>query len=316
MMKLSINILVFTCLFSGFYSCETEFSHPDYKTRNIVIVVVDGARYSETWADSGTANIVYMRDELSKLGCICTNFYNNGPTYTLAGHVALTTGVYQEINNSGQEIPFFPSVFQYFDYKNKQDSMVSYIISSKGKLQVLSNCQDAEWTQRFMPKTACGMNNEGVQSVSREDSLTFIEVIRILNTCHSKLTLLSFREPDYSAHQGNWNNYLKGISDTDKLIFRLWNFLQNDSVYKETTTLFVTNDHGRHLDTIADGFISHGDGCEGCRHLFFFAAGPDFKNNEILKNRHELIDIPATVAELLQIDLPHSNGTIMYDLFK
>lgn len=80
--------------------------------------------------------------------------------------------------------------------------------------------------------------------------------------------------------------------------------------------MFVTNDHGRHLDTVSVGFSSHGDGCEGCRHVMFYAYGPDFKQNVVVNNPRDLIDISATIAELLQFKMPYGKGQVMMELFK
>ena len=34
------------------FSCEKENLRPKYLTENIIVVVIDGARFSETWGDS------------------------------------------------------------------------------------------------------------------------------------------------------------------------------------------------------------------------------------------------------------------------
>jgi len=298
------------------FSCDKIIPAPEYFTKNVIIIVIDGARYSETWGDSSFDHIPEMHKHLSTLGCIYTNFYNNGPTYTLAGHAAITTGFYQEIDNSGKEYPQNPSIFQTWNNKYKNESNRSWIISSKDKLQVLASCKQNWWKGNCQPSTNCGINGLGVGSGSRNDSATFRESLNILSENHPNLVLLSYREPDYSGHQGNWKNYLKGISDTDNYLEQLWNFLQNDSIYKGCTTLFVTNDHGRHLDGVLDGFVSHGDACEGCKHVFLFACGPDFKQAKIIDKKRELIDIPATISILLNFKLPAGNGKPMDELFE
>ena len=85
--------------------------------------------------------------------------------------------------------------------------------------------------------------------------------------------------------------------------------------YKTKTAFFVTNDHGRHLDTISNGFIGHGDGCDGCRHLFFYASGPDFNSNVVLSRNRNLSDITATIAHLFNLKMEHIQGEVMDELF-
>jgi arylsulfatase A-like enzyme len=179
----------------------------------------------------------------------------------------------------------------------------------------LADCNNPYWQGKYTPSVNTGVNGLGLGSGYREDSLTCQLTLQILKEHHPNLVLINFRDPDYSAHSAIWSGYLAGIKKTDEYIFRLWTFLQNDSEYKKTTTLFITSDHGRHLDSVADGFVSHGDGCDGCRHLGFFASGPDFKNGVRINTHREQIDIPMTVAELMGFDLPNAKGNVMTELF-
>ena len=78
----------------------------------------------------------------------------------------------------------------------------------------------------------------------------------------------------------------------------------------------MTNDHGRHLDGIADGFVSHGDHCRGCTHINFMGYGPDFKEDSLIYTQYELIDILPTIGDLLGFDYHEAQGVVMSDLFK
>lgn len=315
-MKIAKAILVLIILLSiSFFSCEKDPYNSGYITKNVFVVIIDGPRYSETWGDITGKNIPNMR-KISEVGVVYSSFYNNGPTYTLAGHTALTTGAYQEINNTGLELPAFPSMFQYFNRKYSKSKPVSRIFASKDKLGILSDCIDSTWNGYFRPLTDCGVNGTGLGSGYRDDSLTFIRTLNVLSVEHPSLVLLSFREPDYSAHQNNWEAYIQGIRKTDEYVYQLWSFIKQDNYYRGKTTMIVTNDHGRHLDNISDGFVSHGDTCEGCRHISLLAYGPDFKTGEMIKNNREIIDIPATIAQLLKFSMPTGQGVIMKELFK
>ena len=321
--KLLCSIIL---IFSGIVcSCIKDIDHRYapvknasriYKTRNVVIIVVDGLRYSEGWGDSTHQYIPRMAETLSKQGVINTRFYNRGETYTLAGHTSLTTGVYQSINNEGMEYPKNPSIFQYWNQEYGNNQIKSWIITSKDKLAVLGDCTDGLWKGKFIPSVNSGVDGLGLGSGYRDDNMTLITAMEILKKNHPNLVLINFREPDYSGHTGIWNAYIDGVRKTDEYVYLLWQFLQNDSKYKNTTTIFVTSDHGRHLDGIADGFAGHGDECDGCRHLNFYACGPDFKKGTILNVNREQIDIPATIAEMLGFNLPSGDGKVMTELFK
>ena len=77
----------------------------------------------------------------------------------------------------------------------------------------------------------------------------------------------------------------------------------------------MTNDHGRHGNGNRDGFISHGDGCRECRHLNFFAIGPDFKKNIVLNTKRSQVDIAATISTLMNFEMPSGKGETMRELF-
>lgn len=319
---MNFNLLPFIFL-SVFASCEKstddnslEKQVKNYQTENVIIVVVDGPRYTETWGDSSHQYQPRRANELAQEGVIYSNFYNNGVTFTNPGHTAIATGNYQELNNSGQELPQNSSIFQHWLKDSGEDSTKAWLITSKDKLQVLANCLDSTWANSFMPANNCGVGGNGIGSGYRKDSLTFIQIQSILGTHHPKLALINFKEPDGAGHRNNWDDYIDGIRNTDEYVYQIWNMIQNDPVYSNKTTLFVTNDHGRHLDGHKDGFISHGDNCMGCKHINLFAAGPDFKSGVVLNNTREQIDISATVAELLGFDFPTGKGKLMRELFE
>lgn len=316
--------LSFACLFT---SCRQDYcswppslnDHGDnrqVKTKNVIVVIMDGLRYSEGWGDSTKKNIPFLAQNMAELGVVNSRFYNNGETYTSAGHANITTGIYQTLDNAGNELPAHPSVFQYWLRTSRESSLKAWIITSKDKLAVLGNTSNSEWNNKYLPSVNAGNNGLGIGSGYRADSLTLITTLEILETHHPRLVLINFREPDYTAHSGNWSEYLKAIKATDKRVFQLWQYLQSDTFYKNTTALFVTSDHGRHSDGIADGFASHGDDCEGCRHLCFFAYGPNIKKGYNSSIPRHQPDLTATIAYLLDVKMEgDQKGEIMNELF-
>lgn len=300
------------------WACSRDVPIPsqpivEYKTKHVFLVVMDGLRYSESWGKSNQEYIPNIK-QLASQGVMCTNFYNDGQTVTLPGHTAMTTGYYQLINNGGLEIPLNPSVFQYYLSRSSKAATDAWVISSKDKLEVLSDCQDPAWAGQYRPRTDCGVN--GNYTGYRSDSITYRHLVDTLSKYHPGMVLLNFKEPDASGHANNWLEYIAQTKNVDKYIGDLWQFLQNDKIYAGTTTLFVTNDHGRHSNGIYDGFVSHGCTCEGCRHIFLFGIGPDIKTNYIETSHYSLVDIPATMSELMGIKMPNGQGKVMSTIFK
>lgn len=311
-LKLVILLTVLFSLTACYKVSDTPV--PGYKTENVIVIVVDGARYSETWGDPNHDNIPRLANELVFEGVINTQFYNNGSTRTVPGHTSITTGFYEEIENTGKEIPIYPSFFQYYNSRHISRRNISWLITSKDKLEILNNCAEVRWNNKYQPASDCGKN--GLGSGYRDDSLTFLTVMQALKADHPHLMLVNFKEPDYAAHKNDRAGYLNGIKAADEFVYQIIKFIERDSYYSGTTAVFVTNDHGRHLDDVANGFIGHGDSCEGCRHISFYASGPDFRKGVILDHERELPDITATIAELLHLQMPYCEGRVMYELFK
>jgi hypothetical protein len=311
-----IQVLFFSCIEKRDYFIDTEkLASKDYKTKNVVVVIMDGLRYTEGWGESTHRNIPFLSGSLAKEGIVNTAFYNSGDTYTSAGHVHITTGFYQSLNNNGEELPENPSFLQIWKSKSHDLKYSAWIIASKDKLAVLADCNHKSWSGRFLPDANCGIDGLGIGSGYRDDSLTCLKAIEIMKEFRPNLVFVNFGEPDYTAHTGNWENYLKAIKQCDSNVYKIWNFIKNHDFYKNTTAFFVTSDHGRHSDGVADGFTSHGDGCEGCRHLMFYASGPDFKENSNTSIARGQIDITVTIGKLLGFDIKNSKGEVMNELF-
>lgn len=289
-------------------------ARPRYRTENVVVIIMDGARYSESWGDSTHQWIPRIANNIAPVAVVNEAFYNDGPTYTLAGHASITTGYYAEINNSGLENPQHPSYFQYFARHSAIKSNC-WLVTSKDKLSVLADTQDPAWSHQFTPLFDCGTDGSGTGCGYRNDSLTMVTALNVLSKHHPKLMLINFEEPDGSGHSGNWSDYVASIQKTDRYIYTIWKYLQTDKTYKSNTSVIITNDHGRHSDGVSCGFSNHGCSCDGCRHLFFIATGPDFKKGSIIREHYDLVDIPATIAELMGFSMP-CEGEVMKEILK
>ena len=55
----------------------------------VVVVVIDGPRWSETWGEATRVHIPRRALQLAPQGVLFTAFLNRGPTYTNSGHAAI-----------------------------------------------------------------------------------------------------------------------------------------------------------------------------------------------------------------------------------
>ena len=282
-----------------------------FVAKHVVVIVMDGPRWSETWGEPTRKYIPHMATELAPLGALWTDFANDCATQTTAGHTAITTGFYQNINNKGEALPARPSIFQRLVKARGGVAEVAWIISSKDKLAVLSDTTDPAWTGQWQCRSDCGIDGRGVTGGYRDDAQTWERVQIILPRDHPSLVLINLREPDSSGHGKDWPGYLRGIREGDLIIKQLWDLIQADPVYRNTTDLFVTNDHGRHPDGHKDGFVSHGDDCFGCRKISLLAIGPDIPAGAVFTQHRSLIDLGVTVAKILGVEHEGSQGKIL-----
>lgn len=265
--------------------------------QNVFIVVIDGVRYSETFGSEGQY-IPNMWNKLRTQGAIYTNFRNDGHTATISGHTAILTGTWQKLINDGSQRSSSPTLFEYFRRQKMLPEESCSIVSGKSKLDALTYSTDREY----------GSNYKASFSYGRESDIkTWKKLIEVMDKHHPRLVMVTFVETDHNGHAGNWKGYLSALRQADSLVNLLWGKIQTDSIYKNSTTLFVTSDHGRHDDEHG-GFQHHGDSCEGCRHIWLLALGPDFKPNTVVSKNTYQIDLTPTVGQILRLQLPSPPG--------
>ncbi|MBC5992626.1 sulfatase-like hydrolase/transferase [Pontibacter cellulosilyticus] len=316
-LKRVLYVLLLILALLLFWSCAgtstsvTKSAKP-FKTQNVIVVVIDGPRHSENWGNT-PGLIPFMSGSLKSRGTFFEDFQNEGYTYTNSGHVAITTGVNQEIDNYGDELPANPSYFQYWLKATGKPATAAWLVMSKDKLHILANTKDSVWQGRYMPSVNAGKNGPGTGY--RMDSLTIVEAKRILSQHKPNLMLINLMEPDGYAHAGNSAFYLRGIARSDRYVKQLWDYLRKDRNYKKNTALIITNDHGRHLDGIDGGWMEHGDNCAGCQRISLLAVGPDFKKGYTISEKYTLEDIPATIAPLIGVKMVKAEGEVIRDMF-
>jgi hypothetical protein len=262
--------------------------------QSVFLIVIDGARYSETFG-AEDKYIPHMWNTLRPQGTIYSHFYNDGTTETNSGHASLATGTWQHLVNDGSEYPNQPTVFEYYRKYTSAPESTCFVIAGKKKLHILAHSSDANYRASFRT------------SASFDDLDTWEQVLEVIDRYHPRLVVVGFPEVDIKGHDGDWNGYIRALRQVDSLIAVLWEKIQSDPVYKNTTTMFVTNDHGRHTD-VTQGFKDHGDSCEGCRHIMLLAVGPDFAPNTVVPDTTFQIDIAPTIGAILGFPTPQAQS--------
>lgn len=124
-----------------------------------------------------------------------------------------------------------------------------------------------------------------------------------------KLVYISYGETDDFAHGGLFDFYIKSAKNTDALIEDLWDYVQNDSFYKDNTYFVITTDHGRGIGAEEGSkWTGHGTNVKGADQTWIALLGPGIKGTgEATKGQLYTNQIAPTVLELLQMKTESKN---------
>lgn len=137
----------------------------------------------------------------------------------------------------------------------------------------------------------------------RHDAFTHGYALEHLKKYHPRLLYISYGETDDFAHDGKYDHYLMSARQTSNWIKELWEFVQNDPVYKNKTTFLITTDHGRGDSPKAE-WKSHGKIYKGSDAIWMAVIGPDTPALGEVKTDQQLWQrqIAKTAAALLGLD--------------
>ncbi len=274
----------------------------------VVIVVVDGWRYEDTFGDATHQNIPRVWNDLRPLGTWHSQFYNLGQTLTAPGHAAILGGVWQPIPNDGSGRPTAPTLFEYFRRATGAPASQTALVfdgSADGK------------AGRWAYSTAAGYGPDYAAQIYNSSGDGFDDNV-VLNAAvgalaqKPRLLLVAFPAVDEWAHTGDFNGYLRAIQTVDQALWQLWQALQADPYYAGQTTLFITNDHGRRLDD----FTHHGGATESEQHLTLLTIGPRTPAGQEVSTRRTLRDIAPTVGVLLGFPTPWVEGAVLWEVVR
>lgn len=302
-LKPTKTFLVLIFLLSGLHF---SFAQSDDK---VMIVIIDGARYTETFGDLSKTYTPKMWD-LAKEGSIIDNFENDEYTYTSRAIPALWCGAWtdiQSVNYEGSNTnhAVLPTIFEYYrKQKNMPVDECFYILKYIPDLWLPSF--DADYGPDYWPN---------FHSVGSTDKDVVTQTQLVIDESHPHFMLVYLADVDHAGHSGNWLEYTTAIQTADSLVNVLWQKLQSDPFYENSTTMIVTNDHGRHDDQHG-GFRGHGCDCDGCRQIQFLALGPNIKKDFVSTQYHTIPDMAVTASHILDVQPTKATGSIIQEIFE
>lgn len=285
---------------------QTNFIAREYETQNVIFLNTDGLRYEDGFGKKAQ-NMPHMWNDLRPNGAICTNMWNNGTTYTAPGHATCITGSWQYEPNNGRIRPNSPTIFEYFRKQFNAKPEDTLILPGKGNCWHLNYSLFPGFGRPYeTPLYSLGANDDEIVSTLKE---------RLRNQ-KPRLVYAILPHIDSSGHVDEYAKYEETIKHADSLIWEVWNFVQADPFYKDKTTMVVTTDHGRHSTGVNDGYKSHGDACEGCRHVYALMIGPDIKKGLEFKTECYQVDLAPTIGQLMGFATPAADGKPLMGLLE
>jgi len=264
------------------------------QTRKVFVVNIDGLRSTEGF-EAGDINLPFIWDSLKPLGTLYSSFYNTGVTITNSAHSTIVTGARQLMLNG---TPFWAPI------RPREPTIGECYRKFLGAPQdgaVFVNGKSMIWLDPVSTYPGFGraVAPQIVYSWPTEDDLAAWDSTRaVIARSHPSFCYVVLGQVDAAGHAADTNRYISSIRQADSLVFELWKLLCDDPQYRDSTTLIITSDHGRH-DERHGGWFTHGCSCRGCRHVLFLAIGPDIKTDTVIDDRADQIDIAPTVANLL-----------------
>jgi hypothetical protein len=307
--RLTISLLLLVLYSLTLTSVMVRAAQTTYQTKHVIVAVMDGVRYSETFGDPQHKYVAKMWQQLIPQGVLYTSYYNWGVTVTRQGHSTIASGTWQVIDNGGPRLTM-PTFFDYYREESGAPAEKAWAIFGKGAYSFAPYSSFPVYRDRWGPKSEIGIGENSLA----DDQKVLEKIQAVMKTDRPNLIYANFGYTDHSAHVEPFEAYAKAVVNVDEIFVKLWQAIQSDPEYRDSTTLILTNDHGRH-DDAHGGYQSHGDGCDGCRHVFLLMLGPDFKKNTIINQPASLIDINPTVGELLGFQTPLAKGRVLSESF-
>jgi hypothetical protein len=283
-----------------------------YHTQHVVVILIDGVRYTESLGDT-TGTYCPRLTALTQYGAVQDSTFNDSITVTAWGIPATWMGRYYELQDTtygGNNRQFcrYPTSWEYARH--------DLGLPENKAVYVTPNYGSSTWLPSFYPGYGPSFWPDFVQPNTSDDNnqADFDSAVVVLLRDHPVVTYIYLPDTDHAGHSGVWADYVAKIRQADSLVNELWTVIQSDTALSDKTTMFVTNDHGRH-DDAHGGFQGHGDHCFGCRHVMMFAIGPDIAGGIRVNSPHaSIIDITRTAGELLGFSAPYSAGRVMNEL--
>jgi hypothetical protein len=301
------------------------------RTRNVVLVTVDGTRWQEIFggadrarapslACAGAASLLPNLHALAAAGVAVGDagapVVSSGPNFvSLPGYREIVTGRASDGCADNECAPIDePTLLDELARERPADELM--VVASweriaraasaqAGRISVSAGRHEGAGRERLRVDAAASQAlDEGAAARAypgwagyRPDRFTMSLAREALRQRRPRFLWVALGDTDEYAHRGDYRGYLEALRAADRFVGELWQLLGSLGEYGAETTLVVTADHGR-----ADDFVGHGRAPESAR-VWLIAAGGAIPTAGTIAARRttRLRDIAPTLRVLLHL---------------
>jgi Metalloenzyme superfamily len=208
------------------------------------------------------------------------------------------------------------NVLEYLDNKNADYDSIAvftswnifpYIFNNE-RNKLLMNCG---YNFCNIKQSKINLDTNSRSLATRKDSLTFLAAKTYMENYNPKILYVGFGEADEFGHHKDYGNYLNNLHNIDQMIGAIWDFVQNNNMYKNKTSIIITTDHGR--GSKPRNWNKHGFFVKGSNHTWMAVMGNCIKSSGEITTEKEMysFQIAPTIAHLLGVDFPKKEESLL-----
>jgi hypothetical protein len=146
------------------------------------------------------------------------------------------------------------------------------------------------------------------------DELTCFVAQEILRRVAPTVLMVNLSDMEV-AHSGTYSLYLAGIRRVDRLVYKLWQFLQSLADYRDKVTMVVMSEFGRDPDgSSTNGFFNHRTNTAGNRCTWMMVLGHAVRKPAIVERPVRQISVAPSLGALLGVNCRQSTAERLEEL--
>jgi len=297
----------------------------------LAVVVMDGARLEETFADDGDPGggwsdawggpseeiLPMLRSQVLPTGTLIRDGMAVGITTTTPAHADLLTGRREAFlplsvpHGMGSYLLHYPSLAEAMRQDRGYDDESTWICVNGSHFEALVHGHYPGLGASVTTRLELFYQDGGSSDIFDTDDAVPLTAAREHLEDGARMVLANLHQIDRAGHN-HPQLYGDTVAAIDEPVADFHASLSDANDAGDGALMILIADHGRHRQA-AEGaaWTNHGDHCSGCRDVPMFLWGAGVKQGATLDGPVVLEDLTSTAAWLLDVPMPYSTGLIL-----